>query len=785
MQARLQAIVIATLVVFLATLAQAATSAGSIALATSSGQIAQSGGSIVITVKRLGGATGAVRVSYRTRYQTAVLGDYTGVSGTLSWVSGDATPKTVSIGISHAKPFSGTKTFSIDLSEPLGGAVLGTPAAETVSIVGSTGSTGGTDLSKHGTFSMSSASYAVAQSSGSLLVTVMRLAGSSGAISVGYATADSTAHAGSDYTATRGVLSWANGDSTNKIFFVPLAKTIAFSGTKVFALAIAGPSGGANLGSESSAGVTITGSAALSGNSGAMGQVAASRLLAQATFGPTLTTVNAAATQTYSAWFASQIAMMPSLIFPSVPSDTTNWYPFWLKNVETGPDQLRQRTAFALSQIFVISNTNGALINQNRCMAWWYDMLVTGAFSNYRSLLEQVTLSVQMGQWLSTFRNDKPNPTLGIHADENYARELMQLFSIGLVKLNIDGSVEKNSSGNPVSTYTQTDVENLARVFTGWASTPSNGQTAESAWLYAADHLHPMVAYPDHHDTEAKTLLGGGVIPAGGTAASDLKTALDTIFNNPNVGPFIGKQLIQRLVTSNPSPAYVARVATKFNNNGRGVRGDLGAMVQAILTDPEAQTVSGQGKLREPLLRTLGLWRAFSALDSSGGINDYQLSTTSLAIFDEAPLQAPSVFNFFRPDYLRAGPLTDAGLVAPELQVTNENTLVLADNVNLTRAYQFIDSKGTLHAGYQGYSEVSSLSRTSVLLKTAQWEPYAVLPATLIDEMNLVLMQGQMSAAMKTSLVDYVSGIPANTPWNRVAEAAELIVDSPQYAIQR
>jgi hypothetical protein len=299
------------------------------------------------------------------------------------------------------------------------------------------------------------------------------------------------------------------------------------------------------------------------------------------------------------------------------------------------------------------------------------------------------------------------------------------------------------------------------------------------------DYFDPMVGYPTHHDSAAKSIVNGVTIAAGGTPEADLKIALDTLFNHPNVGPFIGKQLIQRLVTSNPSPAYVSRVATVFNNNGQGVRGDLSAVAKAILTDPEAVNISGQGKLREPLLRVLALWRAFDAADSTGKIGEFSVAQNSMLVYGEGPLQSPSVFNFFRPDYQRAGPLTDAGLVVPEFQITNENSLVMTNNQDLAQAYAFIDSHANKHYGFQGSNELNNMSSTSVLLKTAQWEPFAATPAALVDEFNLVLMQGQMPATMKASLVNYITGVPADTPWTRVAEAAELIINSPQYAVQR
>jgi uncharacterized protein (DUF1800 family) len=405
-------------------------------------------------------------------------------------------------------------------------------------------------------------------------------------------------------------------------------------------------------------------------------------------------------------------------------------------------------------------------------------------------LLEKVTLSPAMGLYLSMMRNNKPDITTGIHADENYARETMQLFSIGLVKLNQDGTVQTDSSGRGIATYSQADVENLARVFTGWGSNPVNN-TGENAWVFDTDYINPMVAYANHHDTGAKTIVGNIVVPAGGTAASELKLALDTLFNHPNVGPFIGKQLIQRLVTSNPSPAYVQRVATTFNNNGQNVRGDLLAVAKAILTDPEAVSAGGNsyGKLREPLLKFTQLWRAFNGYDTNGKVAEYMVIHNSTRYFAQGPLLSPSVFNFFRPDYQRAGALTTAGLVVPEFQTLNESTLVNTSNQLERQAYQFINSQGHSSGDPNFVYTTNNINNNSVMLHTTQWEQYANTPATLIDHLNLVLMSGQMPSAMRQTLIDYVSSVSAttanDTPGSRVAEAASLIINSPQYSIQR
>ena len=517
---------------------------------------------------------------------------------------------------------------------------------------------------------------------------------------------------------------------------------------------------------------------------GTIGQLGAARLLSQGTFGATLSSIASTSTQTYDQWFAAQVAAPTTYTAASVPANGGNWLPLWWRNVVSGQDQLRQRVAFGLSEIFVASDQSAAVQFSSRAVPAYHDVLVRNAFGNFRSLLEQVTLSPTMGLYLNMLRSDKANPATGSHADQNYAREIMQLFTVGLVKLNLDGSVQKDANGNGLPTYGQADVENLAMVFTGWGSAPLT-QTGEGAWTYDTDIMHPMVGYESHHDTAAKTLIGGVAIPAGGTTASDLKIALDTLFNHPNVGPFLGKALIQRLVTSNPSPAYVQRVASAFNNNGAGVRGDMAALVKAILTDPEAITprTNDLGKLREPLLRLANLWRAFNASDAAGNFNEYAIVQDAGTSFAQSPLDAPTVFNFFQSDYMRSGPLAVSGMVAPEFQITNESTLVLTANQLERQAYAFTDSTGKTYFTPNGYSETPG----SVLLKTADWEGFAATPATLVDQLNLVLMAGQMPAAMKTTLTNYVAGIPSTDAGYlgyRAAEAADLIINSSQYSIQ-
>jgi uncharacterized protein (DUF1800 family) len=529
-----------------------------------------------------------------------------------------------------------------------------------------------------------------------------------------------------------------------------------------------------------------------------MGKTAAARLLMQGTFGASLGQIYAAAAQSYDQWFAAQQALSVTRELPMVAAwDSDRQIPWWTVAV-TAQDQLRQRVTFALSEIVVVSMINFSLDYRGQALANFYDQMAANSLGNYRTLLDVVSHSPVMGQYLTFFQNQAPNAASGVHADENYARELMQLFTVGLWKLNADGSRQLDGSGNPIPTYAQADVTALARAFTGWASAPQNGQTGNAAWLYSSDLIDPMVCYSGYHDATAKTIIGGDVIPAGGTCQSDMETALDALFNHPNVGPFIGKQLIERLVTSNPSPAYVARVSAVFANNGKGVRGDMSAVVKAILTDPEAVTAgsaSTAGKLREPILRLTNMWRAFSAIDATNMVQA-PVILNAPTDFVEASLLSPTVFNFFRPDYQRSGPLMSAGLEVPEFQITNEFTLVQSVNDIEQLAYNFVDSAGHVCSGWDGYATGSNSS--TVFLHTAELEGDAANPTALVDDLNLMLMAGQMPSAMQSALVSYVGQIPQSPlacfgsgtsggtgPAIRVIETAELIINSPQYAIQR
>jgi uncharacterized protein (DUF1800 family) len=433
-----------------------------------------------------------------------------------------------------------------------------------------------------------------------------------------------------------------------------------------------------------------------------------------------------------------------------------------------GADQLRARTAFALSQIVVISNVAPDI--RPYAMSSYMDMLNRNAFGNYRQLLKDVTLHPAMGYYLNMINSQRDNAQTGAHPNENYAREVLQLFSIGLVMLNIDGTPQVDSAGRQIPTYDESVVQGFAKAFTGWSYPNATGfdQADEEV---AAAWTSPMKAFASQHSPEAKKLLGGVILPSGQSPERDMDAAIDNIFNHPNVGPFVCRQLIQRLVTSNPSKPYLSRVAGVFNNNGSAVRGDLRAVVSAILLDPEARastSVANFGKQREPVVRFANFLRGLDAKSASGRNAIHYLESADNGL-GQSPLLAPSVFNYFSPNFRPAGKIAQANLVAPEFQITTETTV--AGGLNFF-ANLFNND------GY-GYDE------GALKLNYAALQAKAASPDALIAELNAVYFNYAMSSKLQTRMKTMLTALPANQPLQRVKAALILTSLSPEYIIQK
>ena len=518
------------------------------------------------------------------------------------------------------------------------------------------------------------------------------------------------------------------------------------------------------------------------------GAEAASRLLAQATFGATIADIELVQQLGIQGWIDDQftrqgLSQLSYLQFhPGSASLSGPRQHKWLFDAVEGDDQLRQRVAFALSQIFVTSDVGETLKREQEAMANYYDILLNNAFGNYRDLLEEITLNPVMGLYLSMIQNPKGDSTTGARADENYAREVMQLFSIGLHELNNNGTIRTDGNGLPRPAYTQADVEEYARIFTGWTNADAIRFDHPQAGANTNKFLQ-MEPFEGFHDFAEKQLLRGGVSPAGLSEQDDLKNALDSIFNHPNVGPFFGTQLIKRLVTSNPTPAYIARVANTFNDNGSGVRGDLLAVTRAILIDPEARNghldVPNFGKLREPLLRWTHLWRAFNAqrgTDSTfnqfnHGSPDIQLGGQFLG---QGVLSAPSVFNFYFPDYAPLGVIRESNLVAPEAEIYTD-AYILTTTEKLTALTQNFNSAGNDNSRRNSYIDISA--ETDLAANTE----------ALLDHLDLLLLSGQMNQQMRVVMLDHLNALPADEPGRvqRVLDGITLIMASPQYLVQK
>ncbi|MBO9715091.1 DUF1800 family protein [Sphingomonas sp.] len=443
------------------------------------------------------------------------------------------------------------------------------------------------------------------------------------------------------------------------------------------------------------------------------------------------------------------------------------------------PDQMRQRAAFALSQYFVISLNPIDGFWPPYIMAGWWDVLCDEAFGNFRTLLERVSLNAGMGMYLNTKGNLKEDAATGRQPDENYAREVMQLFTIGLYELNPDGTPKMGPGGKPIETYVQSDVTNLARVFTGYNHDMRRVKYTNVKWqnypvVSQEFTVDPMVCNPAEHSAQQVDFLGL-TIPAGTPPADALKAALDHLFAHPNVGPFFGHQMIQRLVTSNPSPAYVGRVAAAFADNGQGVRGDLKAVWRAVLADPEALAPGDprdptSGKLREPVLRWVSWARTMGMASKSGKFEMFDTARADEGL-GQSPLRSPSVFNFFRPGYVPPHTaIAKARKCAPEFQIANETSL--AGYINFLQ--------WTLRWGYK-----------DIKPDYAAVKPIAHDPPALVAWLNLHLAANQLSAESCALIAGALAtkGVTPESPdeakLDLLAAACLLVLSTPEYLVQK
>jgi uncharacterized protein (DUF1800 family) len=559
----------------------------------------------------------------------------------------------------------------------------------------------------------------------------------------------------------------------------------------------------------------------------------AARFLTQTTFGPTRAEIDALTGGSINTWLDAQMALPFSSHRTAIVDDRrtfggsgsfTNWNAIhppnrqsaWWKLVLTAPDQLRQRVAFALSQILVVSDVSLGDDSRAEPLAAYYDLLGQEAFGNFRTLLEKVTLNPMMAEYLSSLRNAKATFDASGAAlttpDENYAREVMQLFSIGLVRLQPDGTLQLGDDGLPIPTYSQTTITELAKVFTGWAYPSTNASAFRTA---GANYFNPLQLFPAFHEDGPKNLAPviATPIPASQGGAKDLQLALDALFQHPNTAPFISKLLIQRLVTSNPSPAYVYRVAQRFADDGAGVRGNLGAVVRAILTDHEARSnevaaTPSFGKLKEPVLRLTGILRGLKASSSSGRYVGFRVTVDGEPITSATPrpataeqinrapnaysgtrldavqgnlaqaaLRSPTVFNFYHSDYVLPGPLAAAGLFVPEFEITDDNFAISVPNFLRTFVSATLPTTNGVPTPAAPYALTLDLNHELTLVND---------PAGLVGHFNLMFAAGSLTTDAQARIRSALTALPASTAaLDRVRTALILTLTSPAAAIQK
>ncbi len=524
----------------------------------------------------------------------------------------------------------------------------------------------------------------------------------------------------------------------------------------------------------------------------------ASRFLAQASMGADYETIQMTAAMGYEAWIEEQFTIQKSPILNQM-QEAYSYYPYeldpgeeleanpplyrtyfnaaWWNNALSKPDMLRQRMALALSEIFVISLYGSDLFEDvSQVGGHYYDMLSDQAFGNYRTLLGDITRNPGMGIYLSHYNNPKTNLANNIFPDENYAREIMQLFSIGLVELNNDGSIKLNNNGWPTPTYTNLDINEYAKIFTGFGDGSTGGIFGE---IESEDEIArlttPMKMYENWHEPGQKNLLNGLVVPAGQTGEQDVNMALDGLFAHDNVPPFICRKLIQFFTTSNPSPAYINRVANTFIDNGQGVRGDFKAVVKAILLDSEARNCDAvnhptNGKLREPLIRMVSYIKAFNPTSNTNNFFPGEDYLTNM--LNQTPMFSPSVFNFFSPFYQPAGDVQNADLVGPEFQILNSSTAISYVNTinDMTFGQYPMSSFDDNHITSLDYSDEQSLVLANMNDATA-----------LVERLNILLAAGQLSATTKNIIINAVNQLPYEE--DKLPMALYLVMISPDYNI--
>lgn len=538
------------------------------------------------------------------------------------------------------------------------------------------------------------------------------------------------------------------------------------------------------------------------------------RFLTQATFGPTSAEINALTGTSASAWFRREVSKRASHnlqyvleytmsergrtsngVNVSYEGNQSPTFSFWVNAIEAD-DQLRQRMAFALSEILVISHIESVeLFDEPVSVADYQDILIDNAFGNFRELLEDVTYSPAMAEWLTYLRNKKADERTGRMPDENYAREVMQLFTIGLVELNQDGTERTDAAGEHIPTYSNEDVVGLARVFTGLSVAnerfDKGFHEAPLASLYSR-----LQIWPEHHSQREKAFLGT-VIPENTPAEQSIATALDTLYEHPNLPPFFSRQLIQRFITSDPSPAYVERVADAFASGrytlpdgssvGDGRRGSLEATLAAVLFDSEARSETARnrsdfGKIREPILRFTGWARAFDAGDIRPEDSPLLWNTGSAQALAQAPYKSPSVFNFYRPGYVAPGTESGAaGMTVPELQIVNASST--AGYTNFMSYFALAYPRNAREP----------LEATSFIPDYREERQLAGSPAALVDHLSLVLAYDSLLPATRTNIVEAIDEVPLTSQYDpdydgelmRIGLATLMVMTSPEYLVQR